>query len=67
MVAFSEHICDRKTEVYGTRGQLVWDDAKGLEVRHFDFVSKESKIYTCEKVSYEHDSAFSYTFSTIYI
>lgn len=49
MVAFSERICARKTEVYGTMGQLVWDDGKGHEIHHFDFLSKKSKVYTCEK------------------
>uniref|UniRef100_A0A0P4WKM8 Gfo/Idh/MocA-like oxidoreductase N-terminal domain-containing protein n=2 Tax=Scylla olivacea TaxID=85551 RepID=A0A0P4WKM8_SCYOL len=49
MVAFSEHSCKRKTEVYGTMGQLVWDESKGLKVTHFDFATKTLKVHHCEE------------------
>ncbi|MPC11580.1 hypothetical protein E2C01_004248 [Portunus trituberculatus] len=49
MVAFSEQICQRKTEIYGTMGQLVWDESRGLKVSHFDFATQTYKVYQCEK------------------
>ncbi|KAK7077006.1 hypothetical protein SK128_015737 [Halocaridina rubra] len=48
MVAFSEHICERKTMVYGTLGQLTWDESKGHHVTHFDFLTETSQIHSCE-------------------
>ncbi|KAG0720283.1 putative oxidoreductase YjhC [Chionoecetes opilio] len=51
MVAFSEQLCNRKTEVYGTMGQLVWDESKGQKVTHFDFASRTSKVHQCEETN----------------
>lgn len=41
MVAYSEEVCERKTRIYGTRGQI---DIDGNCVRHFDFVSKMTTV-----------------------
>nr|XP_045601637.1 uncharacterized protein LOC123760172 [Procambarus clarkii] len=49
MIAFTQQLCARKTEVYGTRGQLVWDESKGHIIQHFDFLSQQSKIHKCEE------------------
>lgn len=49
MVAFTQHTCSRKTEVYGSLGQLVWDESKGHIIQHYDFLSRESKIHQCEE------------------
>lgn len=51
MVAFTQFICSRKTEVYGSLGQLVWDESKGHTIQHYDFLSKVAKIHKCEEVS----------------
>lgn len=48
MIAFSQHLCCRKTEVYGSLGQLVWDEAKGHIVNHFDFLTETTQIHKCE-------------------
>ncbi|KAK7077007.1 hypothetical protein SK128_015738 [Halocaridina rubra] len=48
MIAFSEHVCEKKAQIYGTRGQLMWDEAKGHVVEHYDFLTKTTKIHTCE-------------------
>ncbi|CAL4060996.1 unnamed protein product, partial [Meganyctiphanes norvegica] len=31
--------------VYGTMGQLVWDESKGTHIQHFDFRNEEPHIY----------------------
>ncbi|KAK8746114.1 hypothetical protein OTU49_017260 [Cherax quadricarinatus] len=49
MIAFTKNLCARKTEVYGTRGQLVWDESLGHTVQHFDFLSRVSKAHQCEE------------------
>ncbi|XP_068207227.1 putative oxidoreductase YteT isoform X1 [Palaemon carinicauda] len=51
MIAFTKQLCNRKTEVYGTLGQLVWDESKGHEIDHFDFLTRINKIHRCEQES----------------
>lgn len=51
MIAFSQHLCARKVEIYGTLGQLVWDESKGTYIDHFDFLTESTKIHHCDKVS----------------
>ena len=42
MIAFSKDLCTRKTLIYGTKGQLEWDDARNsMEILHYDFMSKK--------------------------
>ncbi|XP_069991140.1 trans-1,2-dihydrobenzene-1,2-diol dehydrogenase-like isoform X3 [Penaeus vannamei] len=45
MVAFTEHLCSRKAIVYGTHGQLTWDESKGHFVEHYDFLSQSTTIH----------------------
>ncbi|XP_042217804.1 uncharacterized protein LOC121863286 isoform X2 [Homarus americanus] len=49
MVAFTQQLCARKTEVYGTQGQLVWDESKGHIVQQFDFLSQASTVHQCKE------------------
>ncbi|KAK3872094.1 hypothetical protein Pcinc_022815 [Petrolisthes cinctipes] len=49
MIAFTKNLCTRKAEVYGTRGQLVWDEARGGHVDHYDFLTRTTKIYSFEE------------------
>lgn len=45
MIATSKDTCARKTKVYGSRGQLDWDDARqGTYIEHYDFLSGETKM-----------------------
>jgi predicted dehydrogenase len=45
MIAFSESQCQRKTVIYGTKGQLEWDDSKSTtEINHFDFLTLKKQI-----------------------
>lgn len=46
MIAFTKSICVRTTRVFGSRGELFCDD--GAHVRHFDFLTKTTKVYTEE-------------------
>lgn len=45
MIATTRDTCERKTLVYGTRGQLVWDDARDdHSIEHFDFLTNQSRL-----------------------
>ncbi|XP_076596882.1 putative oxidoreductase YteT [Chaetodon auriga] len=46
MVAFTEEICNRKTTIYGSKGELSYD---GHEVRVFDFLTQRSTKHTAHK------------------
>ncbi len=51
MIAFSQALCQRKTIVYGTKGQLEWDDHKAPnQVILYDFLTKETKFLKCDGV-----------------
>ena len=42
MIAFSKDLCDRKTRIYGTKGELEWDSSVSPnEIWHFDFLSNK--------------------------
>ncbi len=45
MMAFTEKICQRKTTVYGSRGELTCDDDRTVSV--FDFLTQQTTCYTC--------------------
>jgi predicted dehydrogenase len=43
LCAFSEHVCVRRTRIFGSRGELNGD---GIDtVRHFDFASAKETVY----------------------
>ncbi|XP_029362680.1 uncharacterized protein LOC115046438 [Echeneis naucrates] len=46
MVAFTEEICNRKTTIYGSKGELSFD---GYEVRVFDFLTQRSTNHKAHK------------------
>ncbi|CAJ1085550.1 putative oxidoreductase YteT isoform X2 [Xyrichtys novacula] len=43
MVAFTEEICQRKTAIYGSKGELSYD---GHEIRVFDFLTQRTTKHT---------------------
>eukprot|EP00455_Lapot_gusevi_P046436 TRINITY_DN6113_c0_g1_i4.p1 TRINITY_DN6113_c0_g1~~TRINITY_DN6113_c0_g1_i4.p1 ORF type:complete len:458 (+),score=104.22 TRINITY_DN6113_c0_g1_i4:53-1375(+) len=45
MVAFTEKICQRQTQIYGSRGQLMCVDEKTLS--HFDFATQTTRLIAC--------------------
>ncbi|KAI8319602.1 NAD(P)-binding protein [Martensiomyces pterosporus] len=49
MVAFTEEICVRKTRIFGTRGELVGDGDKAIEV--YDFVTRKKTAFEPDEVS----------------
>ena len=42
MIAFSEEICERKTKIFGTLGEL---NCNGSEITVFDFLTKKKQRY----------------------
>ena len=52
MIAFSGAICQRKTKIYGTKGELEWDDAKSsTEISHYDFLTRQTCQIDCSNAS----------------
>ena len=48
MIAYSRDVCQRKTKIYGTRGELEWDDAKSsTEINHYDFLTRKTTTIDC--------------------
>ena len=48
MIAFSGDLCQRKTKVYGTKGELEWDDAKSsTQISHYDFLTRKTSLIDC--------------------
>ncbi|XP_028850811.1 uncharacterized protein LOC114798891 isoform X1 [Denticeps clupeoides] len=45
MVAFTEEICQRKTSIYGSKGELTYD---GNRIRVFDFLTKKTTLHSSE-------------------
>lgn len=45
MIAFSEEICQRKTKIFGSRGELTCEDSNSVSV--FDFVARSTTRYEC--------------------
>lgn len=43
MVAFTEKLCVRKTQIFGTHGELSFEG--NGSVRHFDFVTQKAKVH----------------------
>ncbi|KAM6977920.1 putative oxidoreductase YteT [Aplochiton taeniatus] len=48
MVAFTEEICNRKTTIYGSKGELSCD---GREIRVFDFLSQNATRHKVESLA----------------
>ncbi len=45
MIALTKHQCQRKTIIYGTKGELEWDDSKSTtDIHHFDFLTLKSQV-----------------------
>ncbi|KAK6176930.1 hypothetical protein SNE40_015134 [Patella caerulea] len=42
MMAFTKRVCDRKTTIYGTRGELNFDDGKSDVIEVCDFVTEQT-------------------------
>ncbi|XP_015233209.1 PREDICTED: uncharacterized protein LOC107086634 isoform X1 [Cyprinodon variegatus] len=51
MVAFTEEICQRKTTIYGSRGELSYN---GSEIRVFDFLTQRSTKHTASWEAAKH-------------
>jgi predicted dehydrogenase len=52
MIAFSKDTCVRKTKVYGTKGEVEWDDSRNPnQLVHYDFLTKKSNLVDCRLVS----------------
>ncbi|TSM04834.1 hypothetical protein Baya_7719 [Bagarius yarrelli] len=45
MVAFTEEICQRKTSIHGSKGELTYD---GQEIKVFDFLTQQSIKHTVD-------------------
>lgn len=43
MVAFSEHICQRTSRIFGTHGELTWTGRD--TVVHYDFLTQKRTVY----------------------
>lgn len=49
MIATTKDICARKTKVYGTKGQLDWDDARNDNtIEHYDFLTGKTNVIDCK-------------------
>ncbi|MBN3307720.1 S45A1 protein, partial [Amia calva] len=46
MVAFTEEICNRKTTIHGSKGELCWNG--GSQVQVFDFLSQRTTQHNAE-------------------
>jgi predicted dehydrogenase len=48
MIAFSKDTCVRKTKVYGTQGELEWDNSRyPNQIAHYDFLTKKTTMIDC--------------------
>jgi hypothetical protein len=48
MIAFTKDVCARKTKVYGTLGELEWDNTRyPNQIVHYDFVTKQTTMIDC--------------------
>lgn len=60
MIAFSQAFCQRKTTIYGTKGQLDWDDHKAPnQIFLFDFLSQQTSAIDCNNVRPESNKKIS--------
>ncbi|XP_037040573.1 uncharacterized protein LOC119077467 [Bradysia coprophila] len=55
MVAFTEASCQRKTRIFGTRGELEGDGSD--EIKLFDFVTRQTTVINPSKESSSNDLA----------
>ena len=45
MIAYSKNTCTRQTKIYGTKGELEWDDAvSSTNILHTDFLTNKKQI-----------------------
>jgi predicted dehydrogenase len=45
MIAYSKNTCTRQTKVYGTKGELEWDDAvSSTNIIHTDFLTNKKQV-----------------------
>ncbi|XP_013890179.1 putative oxidoreductase YteT [Austrofundulus limnaeus] len=51
MVAFTEEICNRKTTIYGSKGELSYS---GREIRVFDFLTQNTTKHTVSSDAVKH-------------
>ena len=52
MIAFSGDICQRKTKIYGTLGEIEWDDSKSSsQIVHYDFLTKKTNLIDCSSAT----------------
>lgn len=50
MIAYTKEVCEPKTIIYGTKGQLEWDDFFNYTIRHYDFLTDTHRVIECEEV-----------------
>ena len=51
MIAYSKATCTRKTLIYGTRGEIEWDDYKlPNKIQVTDFLTQKTTIIDCKDV-----------------
>jgi predicted dehydrogenase len=45
MIAYSKNTCTRQTKIYGTKGELEWDDAiSSTNIIHTDFLTRQKQV-----------------------
>lgn len=60
MIAFSQAFCQRKTTIYGTKGQLDWDDNKSPnKIFLFDFLTQQTTEIDCSDARPQASQAIS--------
>lgn len=48
MIAFTKAQCARRTKIYGTKGELEWDDLISHDtINHFDFLTRQTNVISC--------------------
>ncbi|KAL7640359.1 UNVERIFIED_CONTAM: hypothetical protein RMT77_008632 [Armadillidium vulgare] len=59
MIAYTKEVCEPKTIIYGTKGQLEWDDFFNYTIRHYDFLTDTHRVIECEEVNpgWDHGGA----------
>ncbi len=52
MIGPSRDVCQRKTKIYGTKGEIEWDDAKSSnEIVHYDFLTRKNSTIDCQNAT----------------
>ena len=58
MIAFSKDTCVRKTKIYGTKGELEWDDSlHPNQLVHYDFLTNKTTMIDCQSEKVEAKSS----------